>query len=81
LRSFVLLGKHLIPKSLIYALALSITDFTILYILNFTLEILLSLLPALLATCLFWYEAFDLIIYKRRLFRRRSNFRTKNSNV
>lgn len=76
LRSFVLLGGHLVPKSLVYAIMLSIIEFIVLHLSNFRLEMLLSLIPAFLAALIFWYEAYDLVRYKRHLFKKRSNFRT-----
>jgi DNA-binding transcriptional ArsR family regulator len=76
LNSFILLGRHLVPKSLVYALLLSIVDFAIFYFSNLRSEMLLALTPALLATLIFWYETYDLTRYKRRIFERRSNSRT-----
>ncbi len=73
LRAYILLGRRLIPKSLVYAVALSITVLFILFLSSFRLELLLTLIPALLATVIFWYETYDLIAYKKRLFKRRSN--------
>lgn len=76
LRSFVLLGSRLIPKSLIYAIVLSIVDFVMFYFSNLRLEMLLALTPALIAALIFWYETCDLMRYKRRMFQRCSNSRT-----
>lgn len=76
LRSFVRLAGHLLPKSLVYAIALSFVTFIVLYFSNFRVEMLLALIPAFLAAFIFWYEVYDLITYKKRLFKRRSNSRT-----
>jgi len=76
LRSFVLLRGHLLPKSLVYAISLSLVESAVFYLTNLRVEMLLALIPALLATLIFWYETYDLITYKKRLFKGRSNLRT-----
>jgi hypothetical protein len=81
LRFFVLLGRHLVPRSLVYAITLSIIELIVLSLLNLRVEMLLSLIPAFVAALIFWYEAFDLMRYKKRLFKRCSNLRTQHSKT
>jgi DNA-binding transcriptional ArsR family regulator len=74
LRFYVLIGRHLLPKSLIYGIVLSIAGVVALHLASYRYDIVLALLPAFLAAIVFWYETFDLFRYKRDLFKRRSNF-------
>ena len=73
LRFYVLIGRRLMPKSLIYGIVLSIVGVLALHLASYRFEIMLALIPAFLAAIVFWYEAFDLLRYKRNLFRKRSN--------
>lgn len=81
LRFYILFAGRLLPKSLIYAIVLLVAELILLGLSDFKFEIALSLIPAFIATLLFWYEAFDLLKFKRELFRKRSKFRTEHSKV
>lgn len=81
LRFYVLVGKRLVPRSLIYGVLLLLVAVLALHLASYRFEILLALIPAFLAAAVFWYETFDLFRFKRDLFRRRSNFRMEDSNA
>ena len=52
-----------------------------LHLASYRFEILLALIPALLAVVVFWYETFDLFRYKRDLFRKRSSYGMDDSKA
>ena len=79
LRFYVLIGRRLVPKSLIYGIVLSIIGVVALHLAKYRSEIALALIPAFLAATIFWYETLDLLRYKRDLFKRRSSFGMDNS--
>jgi DNA-binding transcriptional ArsR family regulator len=79
LRFYILIGRHLVPKSLIYGIILPIIGVAALHLANYRYEIALALIPAFLAAAIFWYETYDLFKYKRDLFKKRSNLRMDDS--
>lgn len=81
LRFYILIGGRLLPKSLIYGIVLSIIGILALHLASYRFEIMLALVPAFFAAIVFWYEAFDLLRYKRNLFRKRSNLRMDDSKA
>jgi DNA-binding transcriptional ArsR family regulator len=80
-RFYVLIGRRLLPKSLIYGIVLSIVGVAALHLAKYQYEIALALIPAFLAAIIFWYETFDLFRYKRDLFKKRSNLGMDNSKA
>jgi hypothetical protein len=81
LRFYALFGRRLLPRSLIYSILLPIVELVVLHLSNYRLEITLALIPAFFATLIFWYETFDLLRFKKDLFKKRSNFRMDDSKA
>ena len=81
LRFYVLIGRRLLPKSLIYGIILSLVGVVALHLAKYRYDIALALTPAFLAAVIFWYETLDLFRYKRDLFKKRSNFRNDDSKA